>query len=473
MFRRSGTIGTRLEQCLVDLSTRHWYTTAANKKRQKMLTTFIGCTRRYEIIRGNVLAKDNTRNAGLVVFDVEGVLVPKKRFLYFAVGKTLRFSQFLGMVFYGFLYELWLIPLKTALTHIFNDFKGMRVSELMLLFKQIPMIPRAEDVFKELGSGGWVTALISSGLPDVVVKDLGSSLGADYAFGIGLTLRDGVMTGEIGGDVIEKNGKLKILRSILAREELLPEDCVIVADDRNNLQIFLSQALKIGYNPDFIISMKADVVASGKLLQIVPLIRREDKPVRQTPIRNEIVREAIHASGFFVPIIALLLGVYPVALMISAITLVYAFSEVQRMERVSFPVVSSVTRAAATQPELYEFATAPMFFALGILLTLLLFSSSISSTAIAAFVLGDSMASLFGGTFGKRALPFNKGKTIEGSIACCFFAFCATLYFTPPIFALIAAVAATIIESLPLPLNDNLVTPLLTGLILVLTEPLL
>jgi HAD superfamily phosphoserine phosphatase-like hydrolase len=423
--------------------------------------------------RGNDLQKDKTGRTGLVVFDVEGVLVPKKRFLYFAVGRTLRLSQFLGMVFYGFLYEVGLISLKTALTHVFRVFKGMQTRELLSIYKQIPIIPKAKEIFKELKSEGWKTALISSGLPEVFVKDLASSLEADYFFGIELKTQENTMTGEISGDVIEKKGKLKVLRSILAEEELLPEDCVIVADDRNNLQIFLPQAFKIGYNPDFVLRVKADVALSGKLPEILSLIKRESKPTRRAPTRNEIVREAIHASGFSIPIITVLLGLFPTALLISAITLLYTLSEARRMERASLPVVSSVTRAAATQTELYEFATAPMFFALGILLTLLLFPLPVSSVAIAAFTLGDSMASIFGGILGKRALPFNKGKTIEGSVSCFFFAFCAALFFTTPAFAFLAAVATAIIESLPWPLNDNLVTPLFTALVLILTQSLL
>ena len=419
------------------------------------------------------MSKDKTGRTGLVVFDVEGVLVPKKRFLYFAVGRTLRLSQFLGMVFYGFLYEVGLISLKTALTHVFRVFKGMQTRELLSIYKQIPIIPKAKEIFKELKSEGWKTALISSGLPEVFVKDLASSLEADYFFGIELKTQENTMTGEISGDVIEKKGKLKVLRSILAEEELLPEDCVIVADDRNNLQIFLPQAFKIGYNPDFVLRVKADVALSGKLPEILSLIKRESKPTRRAPTRNEIVREAIHASGFSIPIITVLLGLFPTVLLISAITLLYTLSEVRRMERASLPVVSSVTRAAATQTELYEFATAPMFFALGILLTLLLFPLPVSSVAIAAFTLGDSMASIFGGTFGQRALPFNKGKTIEGSVSCFFFAFCAALFFTTPAFAFLAAVATAIIESLPWPLNDNLVTPLFTALVLILTQSLL
>lgn len=69
-----------------------------------------------------------------------------------------------------------------------------------------------------------------------------------------------------------------------------------------------------------------------------------------------------------------------------------------------------------TQAELHEFAAAPLYFAVGILLTLLLFPLQVSSAAIAMFALGDSTASLFGNLLSKTALPFNKGKSLEGSL---------------------------------------------------------
>lgn len=414
------------------------------------------------------MSEGHTRKLGLVVFDVEGVLIPKKRFLYFAVGRNLRFSQFLGIVFYGLLYEIGLLSLKRALTHVFRIFKGMRTEELLSIFRQVPLMPDTKEVVKQLKSEGWRTALISSGLPAVVVRDLASELETEYAFGIELETRNGVLAGEISGEVIEKNGKLRVLRRILATEELLPESCVVVADDRNNLCMFLPEALKIGYNPDFAIRVKADIVVSGELAEILPLIRGEPKQ-REALTTNDIVREAIHASGFLVPVIAAATGVFPVALSVSAITVLYAMSEVERMERTSMPLITTVTRFAATHQELYEFATAPIFFALGILAALLLFPLHVSGAAIAAFALGDSAASLFGRRFGNRILPFNKGKTLEGSIVGFFFAFLFAMYFVPLQFALLAAVVTAMIECLPLPLNDNLAIPVVTGLVLFLT----
>jgi dolichol kinase len=82
------------------------------------------------------------------------------------------------------------------------------------------------------------------------------------------------------------------------------------------------------------------------------------------------------------------------------------------------------------------------------------------------FAFGDSTASIFGRYFSRTPLPFNKDKSLEGSLAGFFFAFLAGLIFISPLKALIGAAVAMIIEYLPLPVNDNVLIPLITGLAL-------
>lgn len=409
------------------------------------------------------------RKRRLAVFDVEGVVIPKKRYLFFEVGRTLGLSQFLRIIFFGFLYEAGLISLKKALKHLFKSFRGIRVEELLRIFRQVPLMASTEETFEGLRNEGWKTALISSGLPTVVVQDLAKTLKADYAFGFELGMCNEALTGEISGDVIERGGKLPVLMKILESEELAPRDCVVIADDRNNASVFLPEILKIGYYPDFEIRIRADDVVTGSLLEILRPMRGEPKQRTAKLSRNNVVREIIHASGFFVPIFASMLGPSLVALFIFVVTLLYVMSELARIERKNLPIISSLTRHVATQPELYEFATAPIFFALGILLTLLLFPSPANGAAIAIFALGDSAASIFGKAYGQKMLPLNKGKTLEGSLAGFMFALLAGMYFISPFRALLGALVAMTVEGLPLPLNDNLVTPLITGMALTLS----
>ena len=394
------------------------------------------------------------------------MLIPKNRFI-FDVGKSLGVSQLLKMLFIGFLYEIGVVTLKAALKRIFKIMHGVKIETLMRILDDIPLKPQLQSIFAQLKIRNCKTALISSGLPTVIVQRLASTVGADYAFGVEVSVNDDALTGEIGGDAIEANGKFKVLSQILAAEGLKPEDCVVVADDRNNSCIFLSGMQKIGYNPDFVLRVKADKVVTGKLSGILPIIYGKPKP-RSLPSKNGMLREAIHASGFFVPVIASLVGVYPVALMICVVSALYFLSELARMNRKNLPVISAITRSAASPSELYEFAAAPLYFAIGILVALLLFPAPVNGAAIAIFTLGDSTASLFGGMISKKPLPFNKGKTLEGSLAGFFFAFLAGAFFVSPVLALIGAAVAMTIESLPLPVNDNILIPLFTGLTLLL-----
>ncbi len=406
----------------------------------------------------------NSRKTRLVIFDVEGVLIPKNRFI-FDVGKTLGVSQLLKMLFIGFLYEIGVITLKSALKRVFRIMKNVRIESLVEIFGKIPSPPQLQSVFAQLKTRNCKTALISSGLPTIIVEKLANAVGADYAFGIEVGVNDGKLTGEIGGDVIESNGKFRVLSQILAAEVLNLNDCFVVADDRNNSPIFLSGMQKIGYNPDFVLRVKADNVVTGGLSGILPIIDGKPKQ-RSLPSKNNMLREAIHASGFFIPVLAGLIGIHAVALLICVTSAFYFLSEIYRMNRKNLPIISTITRHAASMEELYEFAAAPLYFAMGILLTLLMFPAPVSSATIAIFALGDSTASLFGGIIFKKPLPFNKSKTLAGSLVGFFFAFLAGSIFVSPALALIGAAVAMAIESLPLPINDNILTPLFTGLVL-------
>ncbi len=407
-------------------------------------------------------AKEKNR---LAVFDVEGVLIPKNRF-FFEVGKNLGLVRLVKFLFFGFLYEAGILKLESALKRIFSNLQGVKMDLLLRMFEKLPSTPSIKSVFCQLKMRNYKIALISSGLPTVLVKKLADEVGADYAFGIEVGTVDGVLTGEIWGDAIGLNGKLKILEQILAAEGLSLRDCVVVADDRNNRCLFLPQTLKIGYNPDFVLRVKADKVVIGKLSRILPII--DGKPIKRSlPTRKDFVREDIHAAGFFVPVVAGLIGVPIVAALIFVVSLLYLVSELYRLEGKDLPVFSAITRHAASQTELQGFAAAPLYFAFGILLTLLLFPTLAGGAAIAMFCLGDSTASIFGGIVSKT-LPFNKGKTLEGSLAGFLFAFLAGAFFVPPVFALAGAAIAMTIEVLPLPVNDNVLVPVFTGLALTL-----
>ena len=406
----------------------------------------------------------------LVVFDVEGILIPKNRYLLFEASRKVGFLGFVKIVALGLLYELGLLSLESALKRIFAMLKGLDAKEFLELHKRMPLMPGTEEVFKTLNQNGYRTALISSGLPTAVVDDLATRLQADYAYGLELEIADERLTGAIRGEVIRSGGKAVVLQRILEKENLTAQDCVMVADDRNNRSMFPLCGLRIGYNPDFVLTAKSDFVTKGALTEILPHITGEKPQLSHSEMsKSRGLREAIHMGSFLLSFVCMyLLGNVIVASLILLITVLYTLSEVARVRGVNIPILSPITWNAANKTELYEFAAAPIHFALGIAISLLIFPAPIRYVAITTLTLGDGCAHLFGMKFGRTPLPFNKGKNLEGTIAGFLFAFLGAMIFVDPTRALVAAAVGMLVEALPLPLNDNLTIPLASGLTLLL-----
>ena len=402
----------------------------------------------------------------MVVFDVEGVLIPRNR-LFFEVGRSLGAVRLLKILFYGFLYEIGAMRLTEALKHLYKIARGARADLFIQTYEKLPIMPNAKEIFAKLKAENCRIALISSGLPTFLVERLSNALGADYAVGIEVGIEDEVLTGEIWGDVIEHRGKALVFREIVESEGLSLKDCVVVADDRNNSSLFVREVLKIGYTPDFVIRAKADAVVNGRFSKILPLVNGETRR-RNLPSKSDVLREVIHGSGFFVPLIVLWIGLPLTVFMIVAVIAFYVVSEWARLQGKNMPVISAITRHAASQAELGEFTLAPIYFAVGILFTLLLFPARASGAAIAIFALGDSSASLIGSSLSGRPLPFNRAKTLQGSLGGFIFASLAGSFFVSPWLALAGAAVAMTVEYLPLPVNDNVLMPLITGLALTL-----
>jgi len=110
-----------------------------------------------------------------------------------------------------------------------------------------------------------------------------------------------------------------------------------------------------------------------------------------------------------------------------------------------------------------------------------LFGQSIALSAIIAFALGDSLSAIFGERFGRHKLPYNKTKSLEGSltffIATFMGVFCVyyTIGAAAWIPALLSAGVGAFVESI-IPTNywldDNFVVPVGVSLMLYFTQVL-
>lgn len=103
---------------------------------------------------------------------------------------------------------------------------------------------------------------------------------------------------------------------------------------------------------------------------------------------------------------------------------------------------------------------ASTYFILSSFIAILVFPKNIAVVALCFLAFGDTIASFVGTTVGRVKLF---SKTLEGSVACflvCFFI--ALLLFDIRI-SCVGALIATLVELLPLKIDDNLLIPIVSG----------
>lgn len=107
--------------------------------------------------------------------------------------------------------------------------------------------------------------------------------------------------------------------------------------------------------------------------------------------------------------------------------------------------------------------TGATYILLSVCLTVALYDKPIAIAAIAFIIVGDTLAALVGRRFGRHKFG---NKSVEGSLACLIGTVIVAVLMPdlPMGIRLLGAVVATIVEALPLGIDDNITVPILSGL---------
>lgn len=182
-------------------------------------------------------------------------------------------------------------------------------------------------------------------------------------------------------------------------------------------------------------------------------------------VKKELFRKSIHLCSCFIPFFLTKYKPF-IVISLSCVLLFYTICELLRIKGKDVFLISLITKIASRERDENKFVLGPVTLSLGILSTILIFNVPSATAGIFALGLGDGLASLFGKLFGRRAIPFTKGKTLMGSIACFCGIFGAILLQTKScLSALILAIVGTLIELIPLKDFDNLIIPLLVAFV--------
>ncbi len=146
--------------------------------------------------------------------------------------------------------------------------KGLTVAQLDAVYEKIPLTPGAQDMVRILQHLGFKVAIVSGGF-QFFINRIRNRCGLDYGFANGLQIVDGVVTGEIEGDIIDAEGKREILETLAAKENLSLQQVVAVGDGANDINMLACAGLGIAFNAKPIVQQHAKAVINTSNLELI------------------------------------------------------------------------------------------------------------------------------------------------------------------------------------------------------------
>ena len=125
--------------------------------------------------------------------------------------------------------------------------KGLPEAALKQVAEAVKLNEGAHRLIRALKLFGYKTAILSGGF-QYVGEHLQRELGIDYVHANRLVVRDGIMTGEVDGPIIDAERKAELLLDIARREGISRQQTIAIGDGANDLPMLSAAGLGIAYH---------------------------------------------------------------------------------------------------------------------------------------------------------------------------------------------------------------------------------
>ncbi|HET9841520.1 MAG TPA: phosphoserine phosphatase SerB [Nocardioides sp.] len=146
--------------------------------------------------------------------------------------------------------------------------KGIPASALDEVYDALVLAPGARTLVRILRRLGYRFALVSGGFSQITNR-LAEDLGIHYSRANDLEIVDGLLSGRIIGDVVDRAGKADALRSFAEQVGVPVESVVAIGDGANDLDMLEVAGLGIAYNAKALVQEAADTTVNVPYLDAI------------------------------------------------------------------------------------------------------------------------------------------------------------------------------------------------------------
>ena len=205
---------------------------------------------------------------GLCVMDVDGTLILEEviDLLGREAGREEEISQITSRAMRGE------IDFESSLTKRVSLLGGLPISVFDKVFNTIHLSPNAQKFISILQKNGILVGLVSGGFT-LIVERLAKSLGIAHCSANQLEVKDGLLTGELVGQIISPEVKKETLEQWRKELQLPKERTIAIGDGANDLLMLKSAGLGIAFCAKEVLKKEIpNHVDKRDFLEVLPLI---------------------------------------------------------------------------------------------------------------------------------------------------------------------------------------------------------
>ncbi len=145
---------------------------------------------------------------------------------------------------------------------------GLEVGVFDEVRRAVRTTPGADELVSTLLGRGDAVALVSGGFAEIV-EPLAAEFGITHVLANRLAVHDGVLTGEVDGEIVDRAGKARALRAFAEQESIPLSQTVAIGDGANDLDMLAAAGLGIAFCAKPVVREQVEVTIDEPDLSLV------------------------------------------------------------------------------------------------------------------------------------------------------------------------------------------------------------
>jgi phosphoserine phosphatase len=139
------------------------------------------------------------------------------------------------------------IDFRSSFRQRMGMLRGLSEGALDQVAAELPIMTGAEELLATLRAQGHYTLILSGGF-DYFAERVRARLGIHALHANHLQIRDGVLTGDVDGAIVDGERKVELLREVAAAQGIAMEDTVAVGDGANDLPMLAAAGMGVAFH---------------------------------------------------------------------------------------------------------------------------------------------------------------------------------------------------------------------------------